>query len=161
MAMRARTQFEIDRIRASVERTRKISDKIIGIGPFSLGLDGVMTWIPVVGLIYSAGAGGFLLLQGIRVGASLSTLAKMFSMLSADALSNLVPIPVAPSAFDMLFTAHKWAADALMKEMDETVYYPGSRQEARIDPRFADLVARVRSGEDPRRRMVFLGGRGG
>ena len=139
-------------------RTRRLSDKIIGIGPFSIGIDGVLSWIPVVGLIYSVSAGGFLLLQAVRARASAGTLARMVGLLIADSATDLVPVPLATDVADMLFTGHKWAADALLKDMEDTVYYPGAKHEAQADPRFHEVMARVRSGEDPRRRVVFLGG---
>ena len=155
--MRARSHQHLDDIRASVERTRKMSDKIVGIGPLSIGLDGILGWIPVLGLCYSLAAGGFLLVQGARARVSAKTLAKMVGLLTADSLADVVPVPVASDAIDMIFTAHKWAADALLKDMDETVYYPGDKADAQDDPRFHELMARVRSGQDPRRRVVFLG----
>ena len=155
--MRAKSHQHLDDIRASVLRTRRLTDKIVGIGPFSIGIDGVLGWIPVVGLIYSLGAGGFLLLQGVRARVSAGTLAKMAGLLIADSATDLVPIPVVTDAADMLFTAHKWAADALLKDMDDTVYYPGAKHHAHADERFHDLMARVKSGQDPRRRVVFLG----
>lgn len=137
-------------------RTRKLTDKIVGVGPFSIGIDGILGWIPVVGLVYSVSAGGFLMLQAIRARASGGTLAKMAGLLMADSATDLVPIPLATDVADMLFTAHKWAADALLKDMDDTVYYPGAKHEAQADPRFHELMARVKSGQDPRRRVVFL-----
>jgi len=154
--MRAKTHQHLDDIRASVLRTRKLTDKIVGIGPFSVGIDGVLGWIPVVGLIYSVSAGAFLLLQGVRARVSLGTLAKMAGLLIADSATDLVPIPVATDVADLLFTAHKWAADALLKDMEGTVYYPGTKYHAHADERFHELMARVKSGEDPRRRVVFL-----
>ena len=156
--MRARSHRHLDDIRASVLRTRRLSDKIIGIGPFSIGIDGVLGWVPVVGLIYSVSAGGFLLLQAVRARASAGTLAKMAGLLMADSATDLVPVPFATDVADMLFTGHKWAAEALLKDMDDTVYYPGTKHEAQADPRFHEVMVRVRSGEDPRRRVVFLGG---
>lgn len=155
--MRARNHQHLDDIRASVLRTRKLTDKIVGIGPFSVGIDGILGWIPVVGLIYSVSAGGFLLLQGVRARASLGTLAKMAGLLAADSATDIVPIPIATDVADLLFTAHKWAADALLKDMEDTVYYPGPKHEAHADPRFHELMARVKSGQDPRKRVVFLG----
>jgi hypothetical protein len=155
--MRAKSHQHLDAIRASVLRTRRLTDKIVGIGPFSIGIDGVLGWIPVVGLIYSVSAGGFLLLQGVRARVSVGTLTKMAGLLLADSATDLVPLPIVTDAADMLFTAHKWAADALLKDMDGTVYYPGPKHEAHADPHFHELMARVRSGQDPRKRVVFLG----
>lgn len=156
--MRARSHHDVDRIRASVQRTRSISDKIVGIGLFSLGIDGILTWIPGVGAIYGLAAGGFLMVQAVRAHASPRTLAKMAGLLTADAVTDVFDfVPVAPALVDMVFTAHKWAAEALMKGIDETVYYPGSRADAKGDLKFQEVMERVRSGQDPRKRVVYLG----
>ena len=156
--MRARSHHDVDRIRASVHRTRRLSDKIIGIGPFNLGIDGLMTWIPGVGAIYGLAAGGFLMVQAFRAHASPRTLAKMAGLLGADAVTDVFDfVPIAPAVVDMLFTGHKWAAEALMKGIDETVYYPGTRAAANADLRFQEVMERMRSGQDPRKRVVYLG----
>ena len=151
--MRARSHAELDRIRLAVNRVRKLSDRVIGIGPFGLGLDAVLSWIPGVGLAYSLGAGGLLLVHARRAHAPPSTLAKMAAMLAADAVTDTVP--VLGDVADVLFTGHKFAADALLKAMDETIYYEGGRAQAAADPDFQALMDRVRRGED-RRRVVFL-----
>lgn len=156
--MRARSHDDIDRIRASVHRTRRLSDKIIGIGPFNLGVDGLVTWIPGVGALYGLAAGGFLVVQAIRARASPTTLARMAGLLGAETVFDVFDfVPIAPSVIDMLFTGHKWAAEALMKGIDETVYYPGTRADAQGDLRFQEVLARMRSGQDPRKRVVYLG----
>ena len=155
--MRVRTHADLDRLRASVERTRRLSDRVIGLGPFGLGLDGVLAWIPGAGLLYSLAAGGFLLVQGARAQVAPRTLGRMIGLLAADSLTDVIPIPLAPALADMVFTGHKWAADALLKGMEETIYYPGSKRDAEHDPRFREILEQVRTGEDPRRRVVFLG----
>ena len=58
----------------SAETLKKLSDRVIGFGPFGVGLDGLLTWIPGAGLIYSAGASMFLLWSAVRSGAFKSTL---------------------------------------------------------------------------------------
>jgi hypothetical protein len=65
---------DLNAIRASVERVGRLSDSILRVGPFSIGLDGVTAWVPVVGEIYSTVAGGFILVQGARAGVSGSVL---------------------------------------------------------------------------------------
>jgi hypothetical protein len=155
--MRARSHDDLGRIRSSVERTRRLSDKIIGIGPFNLGLDGVLAWIPGAGALYSVAAGGLLLLQAGRARSSPQLIARMAALIVTDSLTDVIPIPFAPAVADMVFTGHKWAADALLKEMDRTLYYPGTRREAEQDPEFQAATARMRSGETPRERVVFLG----
>src|SRR4051812_33265186 len=124
--MRARSHRELQGLRGSVNRVRKLSDRVIGIGPFSLGLDGVLAWIPGLGAAYSVGAGGYLLYQAVRAHARPGTLAKMAGLLVADSLTDVIPIPFAPAVADMVFTGHKWAADELLKHLDETLYYEGT-----------------------------------
>jgi len=60
------TEAELRSIRDSVSLVGRLSDSIVRIGPFSLGVDGVLSWIPAVGELYSAGAGLFILAQGAR-----------------------------------------------------------------------------------------------
>lgn len=149
--MRPQTSSDVHRIRKAVERTRRLSDRVVGIGPFSLGLDGVLGWIPGVGAAYSVAAGGLLLFHATRLKAPPSVIARMAAFLAADTLTDVIPIPLAPAVVDMVFTGHKWAADTLLKEMDRTLYYPGGRAEAERDPEFH----RTRDERRPER-IVFL-----
>jgi len=155
--MAGSTPVNVASLRASVKRTRRISDKIIGVGPFTLGLDGVLAWIPGAGVAYSVAAGAFLMVQGVRAQVPARTLARMGVLLVADSLFDLIPVPLAPAVADMVFTGHKWAADALLCALDETIYYPGSRKDAEADPHFQETMVRVRSGAEPRKRVIFLG----
>ena len=74
--------MEPDRERAHLawrraDRIRKLSDRVVGVGPWGIGLDGVLAWVPVAGIVYSLGAGGLLLYEGGKAGASNATLARM------------------------------------------------------------------------------------
>lgn len=100
----------------SAETLKKLSDRVIGFGPFGVGLDGVLTWIPGAGLVYSAGASLFLAWSAVRAGASLSTLAKMAGFLGIDML--LSPVPVVGDFADMLWQGHLMAATALQKDIE-------------------------------------------
>ena len=100
----------------SAETLKKLSDRVIGFGPFGVGLDGVLTWIPGAGLVYSAGASLFLAWSAIRAGASLSTLAKMAGFLGIDML--LSPVPVVGDLADMLWQGHLMAATTLQKDIE-------------------------------------------
>ena len=95
------------------------------------------------------------MIQGVRARASLPTLFSMGSILFADTALDAVPIPFAPAVADVLFTGHKWASNMLLKHMEETLYYEGSRQEAQADPRFREALAAMEQVGD-RRRIVFL-----
>ncbi|MBA4795613.1 MAG: DUF4112 domain-containing protein [Phenylobacterium sp.] len=101
----------------SAERIKRLSDRVIGIGPLGLGLDGVLAWVPVAGTVYSVGAGGLLLFEGMRAGASAATLARMAAYLVADSASSTVPI--AGWAVDTLFPGHLMAAKALQKDIEK------------------------------------------
>jgi len=147
--MLAKSHIDLHNIRLSVERARKISDRVIGVGPVGIGLDGVLAWIPGAGQVYSLAAGGFILMQGVRARASLPTLASMAGLLLADSLMSTAPV-IGPAA-DMLFTGHKWAANMLLRHIEETHYVEG----AQGDPVHAETVASVRAGRE-RRRVVFL-----
>jgi hypothetical protein len=151
--MLARSHLDLHGIRSSVERTRNLSDRVIGVGPFGIGLDGILSWIPAVGAAYSFAAGALIVVQGVRARASVATLAKMIGVLVADTALDAVP-PIS-SVADMLFTGHKWASNMLLKHMEETLYYEGSRQEAEADPRFREALAAMQQVGD-RRRIVFL-----
>ena len=44
----------------------RLSDSLVRVGPFSLGLDGVLSWVPGLGDLYSTAAGAFIVVQGAR-----------------------------------------------------------------------------------------------
>ncbi|MDB5439543.1 MAG: hypothetical protein JWM33_1970 [Caulobacteraceae bacterium] len=98
------------------QRIKTLSDRLIGIGPFGIGLDGILAWIPGLNLAYGLGAGAFLLNEGVKAGAKTSTLAWMGIVLAFDNLTDLVPI--AGDAVDMLFPGHLLAANALQKDIE-------------------------------------------
>ena len=54
------------------DRIRRLSDRVIGVGPWGLGLDGVLAWVPVAGTVYSVGAAGLLLYEAAKADASSS-----------------------------------------------------------------------------------------
>jgi hypothetical protein len=153
--MLARSHLDLHGIRASVERTRRISDRIVGVGKFGVGLDGLLAWAPGVGAAYSFAAAAFLLVQGYRARASLPTLISMTGVLFADTALDAIPIPFGPAVADMLFTGHKWASGMLLKHIESTLYYEGTRQAAEADPHFHDAREKLRAAGD-RRRIVFL-----
>jgi hypothetical protein len=100
----------------SVETIKKLSDRIVGIGPFGVGMDGLLTWIPAVGLLYTLGAGGYLIVQGQRAGASKATLTRMVLYLGLDALTT--EIPLVGDLLDMVWAGHLRAARALQSDIE-------------------------------------------
>lgn len=113
--------MEHDRTRAhlawrNAERIKKLSDRLVGVGPFGLGIDGVLAWVPVAGPVYSVGAGALLIHEAVKAGAAPRTLARMSAYLLLDSASSGVPI--LGWAVDTLFPGHAMAARALQKDIE-------------------------------------------
>ena len=117
-----RTDSDLRSIRNSVSLVGRLSDNIVRIGPFSLGIDGVLSWIPAVGEIYSLGAGAFILAQGVRAGVPASVLARAAFILGLRTLGDVVPF--AGPLFADVFTAHKWAANMVVRAIDQRLGLP-------------------------------------
>lgn len=100
----------------AAERIRRLSDDMIKVGPWGLGLDGVLAWVPGVGTVYSLGAGGLLLYEATQAGASRATLARMAAWLAAD--SAFSGVPVIGWAIDTFFRGHRMAALTLQKDVE-------------------------------------------
>jgi len=98
------------------ERVKRLSDRLVGVGPVGIGLDGILAWVPVAGTAYSLGAGGLLLAHGVSAGASPMTLARMAAYIALDSAAS-VP-PVIGWAIDTLFPGHLMAAKALQKDIE-------------------------------------------
>ena len=120
----------IHAVHRQVHRLRRYSDRLIGIGPFGIGLDGVLAWVPVAGTVYSAGAGAWLLAQTIRASAAPATIARMVAYLAADTASSSVPI--LGYAIDTLFPGHLMAANALLKDIERR--HPTLRPQKTVKP---------------------------
>ncbi len=117
-----RTDAELRSIRDSVSLVGHLSDSIVRLGPFSLGIDGVLSWIPGVGEVYSLGAGAFILAQGYRAGVPASVLASAALVLGIRTMGDTVPI--AGALFADVFTAHKWAARMVVRAIDQRLGVP-------------------------------------
>ena len=100
----------------NAERIKRLSDKLVSIGPFGIGLDGVLAWVPGANLVYSVAAGGMLVAEGFAAGAAPLTLLKMGAYLVADSATSEVPI--IGWAVDTLFQGHLMAAKALQKDIE-------------------------------------------
>lgn len=118
---------ELRRIRDSVDRVGRLSDSIFRFGPFSIGIDGVLSWIPAVGEIYSAGAAAFILVQGFRARVPLSNLALCAALMGGRTV--ITALPFAGPAFADIFTAHKWSARIVVHAIDRMLQdVPGDLQ---------------------------------
>jgi hypothetical protein len=108
---------DLERIKRSVELVGRLSDGLIRIGPWGLGIDGVLAWFPVVGEIYNVLAGGFILIQGARARVPLHILLASSALLVSRMGLDAVPLG-GPLVAD-LFIAHKWSAKLVAGAIDK------------------------------------------
>ncbi len=135
--------LELHSIRKGVERVAKLSDGLVKLGGLRLGLDGVLAWIPGVGELYSAGAGVYLLTQGVRAGVPAGTLARCAALLLGRTTITAIPL-AGPLAADFL-TAHRWSAKLILKAIDQKLAAAG----APVKPMPGGFARRVWSGKRP------------
>lgn len=157
--MARRTIGDIEKIWTNVEGVKKMSDRAIGIGPFGIGLDGLLTWVPVIGTLYSVGAAGWLLVQAVRVKASPATLLRMAGYLGLDSATTVVgEVPLlnfVPNVVDVLFPGHLMAAKALQKDIEGTHWVEANEREARANGDHERHLAEMRR-KGGLRRLVYL-----
>ena len=151
--MAIRTIADIERIWSNVEGVKKLSDRVIGIGPFGLGLDALLTWVPVVGTVYTVGTGGWLMLQAVRAKASPATLGKMAAYMAVDTATGAVPL--AGDVVDTFFPGQLLAAKALQKDIEGTHWVEASSLDAQASGAHDRHLEKVR-GDPKLRRIVYL-----
>ncbi|MES2036072.1 MAG: DUF4112 domain-containing protein [Pseudomonadota bacterium] len=117
----------------TAETVKRLSDRVVGFGPFGIGLDGLLTWIPGAGLVYGVGAGGYLLLRAFQAGAAPLTLARMLGYLVVDTATSEVPI--VGDAIDLLFPGHLLAATAMQKDIERRHGVPEGMESVLRRPR--------------------------
>jgi hypothetical protein len=148
----ARNAIEVHNARGAIERIGRLADNLVRVGPFGVGLDGLLTWIPVVGGLYSLGAGAALLGYGLRARVPATSLVQVLAIVLVR--SGVGEVPLAGQIAVDLFRGHKWAADLLVRAIDQTLYVDGPNDPA--SPAYAEAAAQVRAGRE-KRRVVFLG----
>jgi len=111
---------ELQAIRRSVELAGRLSDRLFHLGPFGIGIEGILSWIPGVGEAYGALAGAFIVVQGARAGVPAPVLAAATALLVLRILASSVP--VLGAAFSDVFTAHRWAARLILDAMDRQMH---------------------------------------
>jgi hypothetical protein len=154
----ARTPIDIHNRRAAIERIGRLSDNIIGFGPFGIGLDGMLAWVPVLGEIYSLAAGALLLIEGLRARVPPIVLIQVTWIVLVRTgvdVGNIIPgVGIVSSLIVDLFRGHKWAASLLTKAIDETLYLDGPADST--SQAYLDALARIRQDRE-KRRIVFMG----
>jgi hypothetical protein len=100
----------------NAETIKRLSDRLIGVGPIGIGLDGVLAWVPGANAAYSLGAAAVLGYHAWQARASLPTVARMAAYMLFD--SSTSAVPVVGWAIDTLFPGHLMAAKALQKDIE-------------------------------------------
>ena len=113
---------ELLSIRRSVELVGKLSDGLLRIGPFRLGAEAALSWIPGVGEFYGAAAAIFLIVQGARARVPLSVLATAAVLMGGRTLITAVPIG-GPLAADVL-ALHGVSARMIVRAIDQHLARP-------------------------------------
>ena len=103
------------RIWLTAERIKRVADRVVGLGPFSIGLDGLLAPVPILGTVFSAAAGAWLVWEALRARASAATLARMIFYVGFRTLASIVPME--GWLVDILFRGHMMAANALQKDI--------------------------------------------
>ena len=154
----AHTPNDIQRRRAAIDLVGRLSDSLISFGPFGIGLDGILAWVPGLGELYSLAAGAFLLIEGFRARVGIGPLAQAAALVTLRTLidnGNFVPfVGVVTSLAVDVFRGHKMAAAILTRAIDETLYLEGPWNPT--SPAYLDALERVHRGAD-KKRIVFLG----
>ncbi len=128
------TADDAHRVWITAEKIKRVSDRLVSLGGFSIGLDGFLAWIPGLGTFYSLGAGVWLLAEGIRVKASSWTLMRMGFYVGLRTAVSIVPIE--GWLVDFLFRGHLFAANALQRDIARRFGEPAEAAvaEARRNP---------------------------
>ncbi|ANC55099.1 hypothetical protein ABIB58_001992 [Brevundimonas sp. UYEF29] len=151
--MARRSIRDIENIWSNVEGVKKLSDRVIGIGPFGMGLDAMLTWVPIVGTAYTVGTGGWLMLQAVRAKATPATLARMGAYMAIDTATGTVPI--AGDIVDTFFPGQLMAARALQKHIESTHWVEDTEANARATGDHEMHEARVQN-DKTLKRIIYL-----
>ena len=99
----------------TAERIKRVADRLVGLGPFSIGLDGLLAPVPVAGTLFCFAAGVWLIAEGVKAGASPYTLARMVFYIAVRTIASVIPIE--GWFVDIFFRAHMMAANALQDDI--------------------------------------------
>jgi hypothetical protein len=110
------TPAELIKARDGVAAIGRLSDSLVRFGPFRLGIDGVLSWVPLIGELYSTGAAVFIIGQGLRARVPLHILAACAAMMGSRTVVSAVPL-AGPLVAD-LFLAHRLSAKMVVKAID-------------------------------------------
>src|SRR5260221_12072661 len=103
------------RVWLTAERIKLVSDRLVALGPFGVGLDGLLAFVPVAGGLYSLVAGGWLIMEAVRVKAHPWTLTRMAAYIGFNTVS--AEVPIIGQTFDFFFRGQLLAATALQTDI--------------------------------------------
>lgn len=106
------------RVRARLQKIAYWLDGCIPVPGtrWRIGLEPIIGLVPVAGDIVGFLLSGFIIVEGIRVGAPPRLIARMLGITLLDALSGLVP--VLGDVFDFAYKANRRNAELLMRHLD-------------------------------------------
>lgn len=107
---------DLEAIRRSVERVGRLSDSLVRIGPFGLGIDGALSWIPGVGEAYSVAAGAFILVQAARARVPPTVFVAAAALIASR--TAITAIPIGGAVASDLYRAHRWSAWLVARAID-------------------------------------------
>jgi hypothetical protein len=163
-AMIARSIKDLEKIWTQLDRSKWLTDNIIGIGPFGIGLNGLTALltssVPILGIgvfeLFTLVIAGYLLVQAVRSRASFGTVLLVAFVLGLDALFDLLDvIPFLGGAIDAVFRGPLVAARILQKSIEHTHWVEASEHEARASGAHARHLAEMHAQR--KRRLVYLG----
>ena len=99
----------------TAERIKRVADRLIGLGPFSIGIDGLLAPVPLAGTAFSLLAGLWLVVLGVKARAGAFTLFRMICYVGFRTLVSIVPLE--GWLVDILFRGHMLAANALQRDI--------------------------------------------
>ncbi len=142
---------DLHRLRRSVAFVGRLSDGVLRLGPLSIGLDGVLSWIPGVGEAYGAAAAVFMLVQGARGGVPVRSLTLCAALMFGRTL--VAAIPVAGPVVADLFLAHRWSAGIIVRALDRRLAGQGAGRQSTTNrqngsPAAAQWVSTARARGD-------------
>ncbi|HEY1880737.1 MAG TPA: DUF4112 domain-containing protein [Caulobacteraceae bacterium] len=114
---------ELAAIRGSVQLVGRLTDGLLRIGPFRLGAEAALDWIPGVGEIYGSAAAIFLLVQGVRAQVPMRTLIGCAGLMFGRTLIAALPVagPLAADALALHGLSARLIIRAIDRRLAETV----------------------------------------
>lgn len=97
------------------EKIERVADRLVGIGFFSVGLEGILAFAPGAGALFSLAARAAPIWEATRLRASTFTLARMALYVGARTLARVIPLEGWLAHF--VFRGHLFAANALQKDI--------------------------------------------